>query len=102
MYTPAAMTINAKTSNLYFTVGSFLVLHSPFLPSLQSLQDIEKFLILRLVVNVMDVNVADDALFVHDEEGPFAVAFFAQDAVTLGHLTVRPKVGQQGHVLYPQ
>jgi hypothetical protein len=40
----------------------------------------------------MDINVADDAIAVDDEDRALRVPFLAQNAVFLGDLAMRPKI----------
>jgi len=40
--------------------------------------------------------VADDALFVHDEDGSFREALGPQNAIVLSYLAMGPKVAEQG------
>ena len=48
------------------------------------------------LVDVMDVYVADLALFVHDEYGPLGDAFLAKHSVLDGNMAMRPEVAQNG------
>ena len=57
--------------------------------------DLAQLIIGRLVVFVVDIDVADNPLLVDDEDGALGVAFGSQYAVVLGHRAVRPKVAQQ-------
>ena len=53
---------------------------------------IEEHFVVRLVINIMDINIADDAILIHDKYGAFSVAFFAQDPVFFRDRSVRPKI----------
>ncbi len=52
-----------------------------------------------LVVDVVDIYIADGALLVNDENGSFSYPVRAQDAILLGNFAVRPEIAQQG-VIY--
>jgi hypothetical protein len=56
------------------------------------LQFIHEFVIVRLIIDIMDINVANDAVAVDDEDRALRVPFLAQNAVFLGDLAVRPKI----------
>jgi len=57
---------------------------------------LKKDLITGLVVDVMDVNVADDPFFINDEDCPFRIAVsFPEHIVFFNHLAVGPEVTQE-------
>ncbi len=59
-------------------------------------QHVEQHIVVRLVVDVVHVDVADDAPFIQHEKRPFGMAvIFAEDIVAFGHQAVRPEVAQQ-------
>lgn len=57
---------------------------------------LKKDLITGLVINVMDVDVADDPLFIDDEDCPFRITVrFPEHVVFFDHLAVGPEVTQE-------
>jgi hypothetical protein len=60
----------------------------------------EQHFIVGLVIDVMDVDVADDPAPVEDEQGAFGVAFGSQDAVLTRNRTMWPEVAQE-RVVHP-
>jgi hypothetical protein len=69
---------------------------------LQLGQGAEEFIIVGLIVNVVNIYIADDTFLVDDKDGAFAAAVLAQDAVRLSDLSVREKVAQEGIADTPQ
>ena len=60
----------------------------------------EQNFVVGLVIDVMNVDVADDPLLVDDEKGAFGVAFGSQDAVPPRDRTVGPEVTQE-RIVHP-
>jgi len=57
---------------------------------------LKKDLITGLVINVMDVDVADDPLFIDDDDCPFRITVrFPEHVVFFDHLAVGPEVTQE-------
>ena len=61
-------------------------------------QDIVQHLVIGLFINIMNIDVTDDALFIDDENGPLGMPFAAQHAVLFGHFAMGPEITQQGIV----
>ncbi len=57
---------------------------------------LEKDFIAGLIVDIVDVDIADNAILVDDKDGPFSITLMAQDAVLSGDFAVRPEIAQQG------
>lgn len=55
----------------------------------------EKDLIAGLIINIVNVDVLNDALFVDDEDRPLGVSLRAKHAVQLSHLAVGPEIAHQ-------
>jgi hypothetical protein len=55
-----------------------------------------------LLVDVVHIGVANEAVLVDDEQGALAVAFRTQDAVFLGGFSMWPKIAQQRVINAPQ
>jgi hypothetical protein len=55
----------------------------------------KKDIIIRLVVNVVDVNVLKDAFFIDDEDSSLRAAIFSEYTVFLGDFTVGPEIGKK-------
>ena len=58
-------------------------------------KDREQVGVIGRIVDVVVIDVADDAVFVDDEDDAVAVAVVGENAVFLGHFTVRPEIGQE-------
>jgi hypothetical protein len=52
--------------------------------------------IIRLIVDVMNINVTDDAGLVDEVNGAFGVALSAQDAISFRYSAMGPEVAEQG------
>jgi hypothetical protein len=44
----------------------------------------------------MDIDIADNTPLIDDKDGALGIALGAQDTILLAHLSMRPKVTQQG------
>jgi len=40
----------------------------------------------------MDINIADDPVFIDDKNGAFRVSFFSQNTVSPGDFAMRPEI----------
>jgi len=59
-------------------------------------QHLARFFIIGLVINIMDIDIADDPLPVDDKNSPLGFAIFVPHyPIPFCHLAVRPKVTQQ-------
>src|SRR5574340_1187612 len=58
-------------------------------------QDGKDFFIYRLLVDVMDIDIADDPLMVDDKYHPFRISFITQHTVPPRDHAVRPKIAHQ-------
>jgi hypothetical protein len=61
----------------------------------QGFQHLEELFVIGLLVDGVDVHIADHAHLIDDEYGSLAEAFLAQDAKSLGNLPVRVEIAQQ-------
>ena len=59
---------------------------------------IEKHPVAGLVVDVMDIDVTDDAVVIDDEDGSLSVPFAPEDAVFHCHFPMRPEIAEDGIV----
>jgi hypothetical protein len=55
----------------------------------------KKNIIAGLIGNIVDVDIADRAFLVHNEDGPLGEALIAQNAVLPGHAAKGVKIAQQ-------
>ena len=55
----------------------------------------QQYIVIRLVTNVVDIDVTDDPLWIYDEDRPLAVAFGTQYTVQPAYFAVRPEITQQ-------
>jgi hypothetical protein len=55
----------------------------------------KKHVIAGLIGNIVDIDVADQAFFVHDEDGPLREALIAQNAVLPRHGAKGVEIAQQ-------
>jgi len=58
---------------------------------------IEKGLIIRLIVNIMDIHILNDAILINDEYRPFRSSFMLPErAIFFSDLSVGPEITDQG------
>ena len=62
----------------------------------------QEHFIVGLVVNIMNVNVAEVPIRINNKDGSFAASFFAQDVIFPAYRAVRPEVAQQRVIDAPQ
>ena len=76
--------------------GCFLIVIGSTPLAVDLFKDWEQDLVVRKLVQIVDMLVSDDALFVHDEDGSLREALRAQNAILLGYLAMGPEVTEQG------
>jgi hypothetical protein len=50
--------------------------------------------VIRLIIDIMNIDVADDSFFVEDEERPFGVPLRSKDTILLRYFAMRPEIAQ--------
>jgi len=45
-----------------------------------------------LIIDIMDVDITDEAVFINDENRPFTMSLFTQDTVFICDSAVRPEI----------
>jgi hypothetical protein len=53
-----------------------------------------------LIIDIVDIDIADNPLLIDNENGSFRVALGTKNAILFGYSAMRPKVTQQ-RVIYP-
>lgn len=59
-------------------------------------ENLAQLLVIRLVINIVNIDVLDDTFLINDEQGAFAVPFATQDAICRRDCAMRPEIGEQG------
>lgn len=66
------------------------------------LQNLEQRLVIRQLVDVVDVRIADDTILVHDKGRPFGKTLGTKDAILLGYFPMGPEIAQQENPIHAQ
>jgi hypothetical protein len=65
------------------------------LHTLDLLKDSKQYLIVRLFIDIMHIDVADHTILVDYEDRPFTFSFWTQDTIQLSNSTVREEITEQ-------
>jgi hypothetical protein len=52
--------------------------------------------VVRLVINIVNIDVADDSFLIHDEKRPFRFTLGTEDVVFFGNRAMRPEIAEEG------